>query len=614
MTPEQRRAAEIELELLRRQQRPATAGTGDTLIDAGTNLWRGLREGFNAPLESGGVGAALRGMAGDPAAQQRLGIYQGPQAEPPVGSGMGFRTGQSIGRTLPALPLGGVAGQLALGAGGGVVAEGVQGMTGSALAGNMAELGTNVGVMAGPMVARQLFRGSGNAANVAGEVADRAITGVNTGVGPATQGRTVPDTLQSIAEKIPGGRGVMQNFMRRVGDDFQRATDRFTGLLGRQAQSADDFTAGIKVKRGIERSRGVIDTRMGQLVSRIGVQPDAPVELSAVQRVLNELGGKATGIPELDALATSPAMTAAQGAMGAGGFPPTSYAAALRLRSKVGERLRGAGLTSNITTGESKLLYGALTDDIGRTVEQQAGPQGKALWDQSRRYWHTQMRRLEDDLQTIADMTDPVNVTAYVQRSPKTLAILRRQISPEAYDTLVAATFNDMGQAVNSAQNAAGTVWSLESFLTKWNKLGSRSRDALLAGPRYAQAREGLNALARQAERVREINQRISNAGGTSRGMADIMAAGAPLAGLAAGKIWPAVAAGLAVGGSYGSARLMTNPQFLQWMNKSLTLPVGQTAGAALRLSGMIRDGGWTPEEAQTAADIAVRIQQGGQQ
>jgi hypothetical protein len=80
------------------------------------------------------------------------------------------------------------------------------------------------------------------------------------------------------------------------------------------------------------------------------------------------------------------------------------------------------------------------------------------------------------------------------------------------------------------------------------------------------------------------------------------------MAGLAAGKIWPAVAAGMAVGGSYGSARLMTNPKFLKWMNQSLALREDQMVGAALRLSVMMRDGGWTPEESQTAAEIATRI------
>jgi len=587
------------------------AGTGDTLLDAGMNVWRGMREGFNAPLESGGVGGALRGMVGDPAAQQRLGIYQGPQMEPPVGSGMGYRTGQSVGRTLPSLVGGGVVPQLALGAVGGMTAEGVQGASGSATAGNLAELGVNVATMAAPAVARAMFRGASPSANVAEEIADRAITGVNTGVGPATGGRTVPDTLQSFSEKVPGGRGVMQAFQRRVSQDLQAAVNRFTGALSRRAAGADDLRAGARVQRDIGRAREAVDARMGAIVGRINVDPAAPVALDSLQSTLQQIGGRATGIDALDALGSSPGIRAATRAMEGGQQGPISYESALRLRSQIGTQLRNPSLVSDVRTGELKQLYGALTDDIGRTVERQAGPQGRALWDQSRRFWRREMRIFEDDLQRIADVADPARVMELVQKSPRTLQILRRKVSPETYDMIVASTFNDMGQAVNSAQNAAGTVWSIESFLTKWNKLGPQSREALLAGPRYAQARNGLNALARQAERVREINQRISNASGTSRGMADITTGAAPAIALATGKVWPAVAAGLAVGGSYGSARLMTNPDFLRWMNQAVTLKPGQTAGAALRLSGMIRDGGWTPEEAEIAAGIAMRLNEG---
>ena len=387
------------------------------------------------------------------------------------------------------------------------------------------------------------------------------------------------------------------------------AVDRFTGLLGRHAQSADDLRAGIRVQRDIATARSNLDSRMAALTSRIRVPDDAAVDLTKTQQVLSMMGSRATGIAELDALGQSPGMRAAA-SVADGGLPPVGYAAAMRLRSMIGKRLRNTGLVSDVSTGELKMLYGALSDDLGRTVETVGGPQAKTLWDQSRRLWRREMTRFEDDLAKIADMTDSARAAELVSRSPRTLHIIRRTVSPETYDTLVAATFNDLGRAVNRLQNEAGTVWSLDSFLTRWNQLGAQSREALLAGPRYAKAREGLNALARQAERVREINQRISNPSNTARGLADIMAAGAPLAGLAAGKVWPAAAAALAVGGSYGAAKLMTRPEFVRWLGTAYRVPPSQVAGMVGRLSGMIRDGGWTPEEAAIAADIGMKLQE----
>ena len=593
----------------------AAPSSGDTLVDMARNLYRGASAGVadiaNAVVPPSTFAPAMESLQA--AGRAPVGFAPGGMREPPVGAGIGYRTGQSIGRTVPTLGMGGIPAQLGMALAGGAVAEGVQGVTGSPLAGDVAEFGVNIGAMAAPALTRAAFRGINAApgttgANVAGELADRAITGVDTGVGPATMGRTVPDTLQSFAEKVPGGRGMMQSFQQRVANSFQEAVDRFTGLTGRHAQSADALRAGTRMQRDIRAFRSTLDDRMAAIVSRINIPEASPVNLSSTQATLQAIGQRSTGIAELDALGASPAMRAA-GAVAEQGLPPTSYAAAVRLRSQIGRRLRNAGLVSDITTGELKQLYGALSEDIGRTIETTGGPQARQLWDQSRRMWRREMRVFEEDLERIAEMVDPARAAQLVSRSPRTLHIIRRRVSPETYDTLVSATFNQLGEAVNRAQNASGTVFSLETFLTNWNKLGAQSREALLAGPRYAQAREGLNALARQASRAREINQRISNASGTARGLADITAAGAIPVGLAMGKVWPAVAAGLAVGGSAASAKLMTNPQFLRWMNQAIRVPPEQAAGTAVRLVGMIRDGGWTPEESEAAANIALELQ-----
>lgn len=591
----------LALASARARAQQAQPTTGDTLIDLGTNLVRGASQGF--------AGLLPEPMRGPLEAAQAAGLGGVPWSRlPPVGEGVGYRTGQSIGRTVPSLPLGGAAGQLAIATLGGGAAEAVQGATGSATAGDLTELGIGLASIAAPLAVRRAF-GAGQGAAQA-EVADQAITGVNMGAGPITQGRTAPDTLQSFAEKVPGGRGVMQDFARKVQDDFRAAVDRFTGLLGRHAQSADDLRAGIRIQRDIRGARADLDARMGAITQRINVRPESPVDLASTAATLQRMGGRATGVEALDALATTPTMRAGAQVIEAGGLPPISYEQAIRLRARIGERLKSSGLVTDISKGELKALYGALSDDLGRTVETEAGPAGKRLWDQSRRLWRREMRRFEDDLERIADMVDPARAAEIVSRSPRTLHIIRRTVSPETYDTLVAATFNDLGRAVNSAQNATGTVWSLESFLSRWNALGAQSREALLAGPRYARAREGLNALARQAERVREINQRIVNQSGTARGVADIATAGAPLAALAAGKVWPAVAAAMAIGGSYGAAKLMTRPEFVRWLGTAYRVPRGQVGGLALRLSGMIREGGWTPAEATIAADAALRLQE----
>jgi hypothetical protein len=583
-----------------RQMGGQAAGSGDTWIDAGQNLIRGAAQGLGGMLDPYNKIPRIPGDDFIPYGDR-----------PPVGSGMGYRTGQSVGRTLPTLGMGGALGQLALGLGGGAVAEGVQGATGSATAGNMAELGVNVGAMAAPYVARRLMTGApggGGVLSAQAELADRGVTGVNTGTGPALDGRTLPDTLQSYAEKFPGGTGYMQRFQRTVAENFKKAVDRFAGLTGRAAQRADDLSAGIAVQRDIERRMtSTIHERMAGITSRIQVEKSSPVILQETQQALQTIGGRMTGIAELDALAASPAARAAAGVADQG-LPPTTYEAAVRLRSQIGRRLQNAGLTTDVATGELKFLYGALSRDLEETVAQYGGRGDLELWKQSRRLWAREMNRYKDELRTITERLNPEQVLPTVQRSPRTIAHIRATVSPETFDQVVAATFKDLGLARNSAQNAAGTAWSLETFLTQWSALGPDARRALLSGPRYERTRVGLEALARQAERVREINARVMNASQTSRGAAQVGTAATAIGALATGHVWPVFAIAAATGGAAVAARVMTKPAVLKWLAQSSALKPHQYAGAASRLLGILNSGNYDPEEAAVLSETARRL------
>ncbi|HEV2816716.1 MAG TPA: hypothetical protein VGW40_05795 [Allosphingosinicella sp.] len=75
-----------------------------------------------------------------------------------------------------------------------------------------------------------------------------------------------------------------------------------------------------------------------------------------------------------------------------------------------------------------------------------------------------------------------------------------RLMAPEEAQSVRAGIINHLGQATNGRQNAAGDAFSLETFLTNWNRMSERTKGAAFSG----QVRQDLNDLARLAQAARE--------------------------------------------------------------------------------------------------------------
>jgi hypothetical protein len=128
-----------------------------------------------------------------------------------------------------------------------------------------------------------------------------------------------------------------------------------------------------------------------------------------------------------------------------------------------------------------------------------------------------------------------------------------------------------MGRAVSSGQNLEGNVFSTETFLTNWDKLGTEPKN-LLFGKFGDSFKNDMNKIAKATDIMRRGSQQYRNPSGTAAknvqaytvGGAVTLALSAPLALIPAAK----TAIGLNL-----AARAMTNPKFVRALAKRYDAP-----------------------------------------
>ncbi|MGE4251690.1 MAG: hypothetical protein AB7F09_20070 [Parvibaculaceae bacterium] len=103
----------------------------------------------------------------------------------------------------------------------------------------------------------------------------------------------------------------------------------------------------------------------------------------------------------------------------------------------------------------------------------------------------------------------------------------RRNFQPEEWDVVAATVLDRLGSTqggrrgiVDPAQEMVQD-FSLNTFLTNWNKLAPEAKNALFGGKRYAEIRPELDLLVRVMQRV-QAGQKLGNPSGTARNAAQI--------------------------------------------------------------------------------------------
>lgn len=555
-------------------------GRERVLSDVGEALTgAGLTMGAGGLLAGGGRVAA----SGAPTGAQRVGQFLSAQPVSQVASTAAGAGSAGIVRENG----GGTGAQLAAGLAGAMV----PGAAGALLPGIRSQ-GTIPATS--NALARLALRGK-DPARVQQAMGDFAAAGTTPSVGQATGNRAV-QAMETLVGNVPGGAGRMERFGQQQARDVSARMDDMATNLSPRGGTATPQQVGQSIVGGIEGPNGFMDRFRGQSNQLYG-KLDATIPSGTLVRANNAtayLAQQAAPIPgagATSALLSNPKLAGIREALEAdlaAGNGVIPYEALARIRSRVGEMIGDAGLVPDIPTRQLRALYGSLSEDM-RAAAQAAGPDATKAFNRANNHFKFGMSRLEKVEHVIDKSGGPEKVYAAAfsgtQHGATTLRAVMQSLDKNAQRELTASFIRRMGRANSNQQNAAGDVFSMETFLTNWDKVSPEAKRTLFDrhGPMFTAS---MDKISRAAERVRDGSRVFRNTSGTARQTALLQAGGtAILAGqqAATGNVTAAI---YTILGSAGSAltanrmaRLLTNPKAVMWLAASTDKPMGELLG-----------------------------------
>lgn len=488
------------------------------------------------------------------------------------------------------------------------VLQGVSAVTGAGAAsatregggGQLAQITAGLGAGLAPvaattlpaMTARWLVRGN-SGANTQATLNTFRASGTTPSVGQASGNRGA-QALETLLGNVPGGAGVVENFAQRQAQQVSGRLDDLASNLTPRGATVTAEQAGRSIVRGVEGSGGFMDRfrrQSSQLYGELDqtIPPSTQVPATNVTQYLAQQTAPIPGATATSKLLANPRLSGiregleADLASGNGSIP---YEALARLRTQVGEMIADAGLVSDVPTRQLRQLYGAFSEDMRAAANATGNPAAIKAFNRANNHYKFSINRIEAIEHVIERNGGPEKVYAAAFSGTRdgatTLRALMQSLPKEVQRELTGSFIRRMGRAVSSQQGAAGDVFSMETFLTNWDKVSPEARKVMFDrhGPTFTR---DMDKIARMAERVREGSRVFRNNSGTSRQVAlttqiagtGVLAGQQFLQGNLAGAIYTVAGSAGAAGLANALSRAMTSPRFVSWLARSTEMPVG---------------------------------------
>ena len=468
--------------------------------------------------------------------------------------------------------------------------------------------GQVVGDKAIPLLKRG-FRGLKNttAGRKASEVFDDFTrAGVRPTVG-AVSGKKWVQALESLLSRQPGSEGKVREALTETFDGLKSKVGEIADVYNPPKTSfggagVDKELTGQSLLRGVKQSKNKFKQRGNELFSKLDefVKPDAPITINNTQRVLNDLNQRITASstdPEqakrLVAVLEDPlvarfrkALTETVDEVSESGaiikvprpVEETQYNLIKNLRSDVGRKAFKSPPPDNAT--ELKELYFALSNDMGEAATRYGGEKGTAAFNRANRYWSNYAERNKKFLDPLLNVeSQPAKIIDRALAGTKDGHIAIRRIKAgipnDVWDEFTGYQIRKLGVARNNQQSVDGDAFSVNTFITNWNNINRRAKDAMFgttADPR----RQALDRLARVTASLKD-SQNMLNTSNTSfynNLFNYLTGAGGVLGSVVGQDLGTAVATGAATAGgtlavNKALGTLITEPKFINWLARA---------------------------------------------
>ncbi len=343
---------------------------------------------------------------------------------------------------------------------------------------------------------------------------------------PITAGQAMRGSfVEKASATLPGGQRAAQTFAERQADRFQNRVEMLTrGLASREPSSE---AAGRAIRTGVEEWSEAFKRRGSGLFDEVEklVPPDTPTALTRTKQTIKEL---MTDDEAFSKILDSPSIRQLNEALEQA--DSIAYESASKLRTTLGRKLASPTLVSDLPTGEIKRIYGALSGDL-MDAAKAAGPEAAAAAKRANTYWRAGHKRLDDFLEPLAKKKLPEDIykaaTAGTKEGASRLRAIKKSVSPEQWNVLVATTLRRLGRA-RASERTTGEIaeeaidFSPETFLTSLQNLDVNARKALFTGNRYGPVERHVNDLMTVAQGIRGQRQMAYNPSGTTGALANI--------------------------------------------------------------------------------------------
>lgn len=254
-----------------------------------------------------------------------------------------------------------------------------------------------------------------------------------------------------------------------------------------------------------------------------------------------------------------------------------------QIRRALGQKASDASLISDVSKGQWKALYGAVSNDMRASLPQ--GSRAEQLFNRSHKHWQSVINRTDNLYQPLANAGTPEAAyrasVSSMNKGATQIEAIRKVMPKDAFAKLRDTFLEDMGKAKAGRQSDTGELFSSETFLTNWNTMNSRAKNALVG--QNSQLRADLDRLAKNANSIRQIEATYANPSGTALAAGSIATGGMVFAGLLSGNIALVGSVLGAMGINFASARTITNPKFAHFLAEITTVKPDRAPAIAAR-------------------------------
>lgn len=275
-----------------------------------------------------------------------------------------------------------------------------------------------------------------------------------------------------------------EQFGELAQDAAQGYIDRTGEAAGRQYGAAREAAGNVSL-RG-ERAVQNIDSQLAELSATENT--DASL-ISGLQRLRSDLANE-------------------------GQVKPLSIDAIRRLRTSTRAEAQSEGLRATDYQRRSKQVLDALSEDIASQLPPEAAARFRAA-DQA---YAERLNTIDDVMTQVIGRGGDRSAEAVANRlismgrgDSNRLRTFLNSVEPEEAGIVRGSLINEMGRSLPGAQNASGDAFSLQTFLSNWDRMPDRTKGLLFRGD----SRKVVEDLAKIAEGAR-ASRAYSNTSGTA--------------------------------------------------------------------------------------------------